>query len=93
MPPIEKKIAKNGEIIRLYEEVSNLKQKITDTNTQIKEERQINARLLSESEAREQQSAKIEVLITKEEEKHRWNKQMIQDNMSTLESQTRERFV
>lgn len=42
MPPKAKPPkAKNSELIRLYEDISNLKSKLTSTAVQIKEERQV----------------------------------------------------
>lgn len=79
---------KNSELIRLLEDVSNLKSKLSDTNMQIKEEKQINDRLMAESIARTEHVQSIESKITKEEEKHEWHKQREEDAQQTVEEET-----
>jgi hypothetical protein len=79
---------KNSELIRLLEDVSNLKMKLGDTNIQIKEEKQINDRLMAESRARTEHVQGIESKISKEEEKHAWNKERVMDAQTTVEEDT-----
>ena len=53
--------------------VSALKNKLSETETQLKEEKRIHAKLRYDAEQKQQQVNAIENLIAIEQEKHKWN--------------------
>lgn len=79
MPP------KVAELKLRQEEVSSLKNRLSETEAKLKEEQRVHAKLRFDSEQRQHQLNAVESLIATEQEKHRWNVEKILTSKTALE--------